>query len=213
MSSWADLQGGTWLHYEATALHAVADAPAGDPPVHDLVLAGAKLHGVVGRSATIGYHVGFEFALGGAIDRGGFAYDVTLFPVGVAVRLGETGVLALGAGVEASGATGGAMDDAVLLPLEATLELGGGRLRLLARGRASYVAGAEAREHGAPSIPFADELDAMVGLRVGHHYDQYGYPAGNGYFLGAAYRELAGTRFAGLVLGYSIDFATRRKRA
>lgn len=204
-----DLQGGSWLHYELTGLHGVEDT-RGEAEAQDLVLAGFRLHGFVGRSSTIGYHAGIDLAAGGSLNAGGFAYDVALFPVGIAARFGRTGVIAFGAGVGASGAVG-TLDDAVTLPLELNAELGGGRLRLLVRVRTSYVARADSRQSAAPSIPFADELDATIGLRVGRHYEEWGIPSGNGYFVGAAYRELAGTRFLGLVIGYSIDGATKRK--
>lgn len=207
---WRDFGGGAWMHYELTALTDVEDTMHGSgTEAEQLVLAGGRLHGFFGEGDTIGFHGGFDFAFGGTVHAGGFAYDVGLFPLGVGVRLGRTGVFALGTGVSFMGAVG-TIDDAVLLPLEATLELGGGRVRLLARGRASYIAGADGRQSAAPSVPFADELDAMVGLRIGHHYEDYGFPTGNGYFIGASYRELAGTRFAGIVIGYSIDMATPR---
>ncbi len=204
-----EFQGGSWLHYELTGLHGIEDT-RGRAEAQDLVLAGFRLHGFAGMSSSVGYHVGIDLAAGGSLNAGGFAYDVALFPAGVSVRFGRTGVIALGAGIGASGATG-TLDDAVTLPLEVNAELGGGRLRLLARVRTSYVAGADSRQSAAPSIPFADELDATVGLRIGRHYEDWGIPSGNGYFVGAAYRELAGTRFLGLVIGYSIDGATKRK--
>ena len=86
-------------------------------------------------------------------------------------------------------------------------------MRLLARARAAYVAGAGGRQNGAPSLAFADELDAMLGLRVGRVYRDHGYPTANGYFVAASYRELAGARYVGLTIGYSIDMATPRPRA
>jgi hypothetical protein len=206
-------QGGAWLHYELSTWHDVGDpGPAASrPEFSDLVLAGVRLHGFVGGGATIGYHVGLDLAAGGTARGGGFAYDVALFPIGVAVRLGDTSVIAFGTGVGAMGAVG-TLDDAVTLPLEVNAELGGGQVRVLARARASYVAGAPGRHDGAPSVPFADELDATLGVRIGHHYDADGYPSGNGYFVGATYRELAGARFVGAVIGYSIDVATPRRR-
>ena len=205
----SEWQGAAWLHYEVSGLHDVEDTK-GDSPANDLWLAGVRVHAVLGQSETVGYHVGFDFAFGATVHGAGFAYDVAVFPVGVGVRVGRTGVIALGAGFQAMGATS-TIDDAVALPLEASAELGGGRLRLVARARASWIAGADGRQSAAPSIAFADELDAMIGLRIGHHYEQHGFPTGNGYFIGATYRELAGTRFAGVVLGYALDMATERK--
>ena len=202
------LQGGAWLHYELSWVHDV-DETAGRPRATDLVLAGARLHGFVGEGANVGYHVGLDLEAGGTIHGGGFAYDVALFPIGVGLRFGDSNVVALGAGVEAMGAMH-TLDDAVLVPIEAVAELGGGRARVLARARAAWVAGAPGRHDGAPSVAFADELEATLGLRLGHHYDDYGFPTGNGYFAGATYRELLGTRFVGLVIGYSIDLASKR---
>ena len=204
------LQAATWLQYEVSALTDVDDTKA-KPEISQLVLAGVRLHGIVGTGSTIAYHVGFDLAAGGTIGGGGFAYDVALFPVGIAARFGQTSLVALGAGIGAIGATG-TLDDAFMLPLEATGEFGGGRLRLLARARVAYVAGADGRHDGAPSIPFADELDTMVGVRIGRHYEDYGFPTGDGYFVGVAYRELLGARFVGLTIGYSIDAAMPRHK-
>lgn len=209
------LQGGAWLHYELTGLTVVDDDAregAAEPGARELVLAGVRLHGFLSTNASVAYHVGLDLAAGGTIRGGGFAYDVALFPIGVVVRAGKTSIVGLGAGVGAIGATG-TLDDAVTLPVEAVAEIGGGRVRLLARARAAYVAGADGRQQGAPSLAFADELDAMLGLRIGRHHDDFGFPTGNGYFVGASYRELAGARFAGLTIGYSIDLAMPRKWA
>lgn len=204
------VQGGAFLHYELSGVTALAEDGAPTPRPRELVLAGARLHGFLAKNATVAYHVGLDLAFGSSVRGAGFAYDVALFPVGVVVRLGETSLVGLGAGVGALGAVG-TLDDAVTFPLEAVAELGGGRVRLLARGRVAYVTAAAARQDGAPAVPFADELDAMVGLRLGRHYRDFGFPTGNGYFLGAAYRELAGTRFVGITLGYSIDLAMPRR--
>lgn len=203
------LQGAAWMHYELSAVHGVERGRDAALP-EELVLAGARVHGLVGK-ATVGYHLGFDFAFGSTLRGAGFTYDVALFPFGIGLRVGSTGVLAIGAGFQAFGAVG-TLDDAVAVPVEASAELGGGRLRVLARVRAAWIAGADGRQGGAPSATFADELDAMIGLRIGHHYEEEGYPdfsSGNGYFAGVAYRELAGTRFAGLVFGYSVDMGTR----
>jgi len=202
------VQGGAFLHYELTGLTAVDDA-MDEPKAQDLVLAGARLHGFVGRGANVAYHIGVDLFAGSTIRGGGFAYDVTLFPIGLVVRFGKTSLVGVSAGVGASGAVG-TLDDAVTTPLEAIAEVGSG-VRVLARARISYVAGADSRQSAAPSIAFADELDAMLGVRFGKHYDSHGFPSGNGYFVAASYRELAGTRFAGITIGYSIDLAMPRR--
>ena len=207
-----DAQGVAWLHYELADWHDVQDTgpPSTRQGFSDLVLAGARLHGFVG-SGRVGYHAGIDLAAGSTISRGGFAYDVALLPLGIGVRFGETSFVAFGTGVGAMGAVG-TIDDAVTLPLDVTAEAGGS-VRVLARVRAAYVAGAAGRHDGAPSIPFADELDAELALRIGAHGHADGFPWGNGYFIGAAYREMAGSRYLGVVIGYSIDLATRPRHA
>ncbi|HSD89473.1 MAG TPA: hypothetical protein VLB44_18210 [Kofleriaceae bacterium] len=201
-----DFQGGAQLHYELEGLHAVDHPEAMTyPEARDFVIATARLHGFIGGK-HLGFHMGLDLGAGGTIRDGGFAYDVSLFPFGVAFRFFETSFLTLGAGIGAAGATG-TLDDAVTFPLEARLEIGRG-IRLLGRARATFVDAARMREGGAA---FADELEGMLGLRFGTGYDEYGFPTGNGYFVGATFKEQLGTRFLGLMIGYSIDMGTRRK--
>jgi hypothetical protein len=201
-----DLQGAAQLHYELEGLHAVDHADAMTyPAARDFVMATARLHGFLGGK-SIAFHMGLDLGAGGTIHDGGFAYDVSLFPLGVAFRFFETSFFTLGAGIGAAGATG-TLDDAVTFPLEARLEVGRG-IRLLARGRATYVDAARDREGGAP---LTDELEGMLGLRIGNGYDEYGFPTGNGYFVGATFKEQLGARFMGLIIGYSIDMGTRRR--
>jgi len=205
-----------WAHYELTASHDV-DPPQASPPspappprFSELALAGVRLHGLVGNERW-GYHVGLDLAAGSTLRAGGFAYDVALLPIGGGVRIGATSAIMLGAGIGAMGATG-TIDDALTFPIELTGEFGSGRARVLARARISYVSAAGGRERRAATVSFADEAEAMLGLRIGHHYDPWHYPTGNGYFAGVAYRELYGARFVGLTIGYSIDLATEHKR-
>lgn len=205
--------GNAWAHYELTASHDVDPPAATQPPpspprFSELILAGARVNGLLGNR-HYGYHIGADFSLGSTVRAGGFAYDLALFPVGVGLRLGATSAILLGAGVAASGAIG-SLDDAITLPIELVGEFDAGRARLLTRARISYVAGAASRDRGSPTLSFADETEAMLALRIGHHYESYGYPTGNGYFAGIAYRELSGARFLGLTIGYSLDVATRR---
>ena len=205
-------QGGAWLHYELTGMTHV-ESPAVDCGcvADDLILAGARLHGFLGANASIAYHIGADLAFGSTLRDAGFAYDVALFPVGVLVRAGKTSVVGFGAGIGGFGAVG-SMEDAVTIPVEMTAEVGfGRRVRVLSRARISYVAAADPRQSAAPSLAFADELDAMLGLRIGRYYDDYGFPSGNGYFVGVNYRELAGGRMVGITIGYSIDLAMPRR--
>jgi hypothetical protein len=204
-------QGGAWLHYELTGLTAVGPEMNCACASEDLILAGARLHGFLGANASVAYHVGADVAFGSTTRDAGFAYDVALFPVGILVRAGKTSIVGFGAGIGGMGAVG-TMDDALTLPVEMTTEIGiGRRVRILSRARVSYNAFSRGRQSAAPSVPFADELDAMLGLRIGRYYDDYGFPSGNGYFVGVSYRELAEGHMVGLTIGYSIDLAMPRR--
>jgi len=209
-------QGNAWAHYELTGSHDV-DAPAATPPAmpgpaprfSELILGGVRLHGLIG-DARWGYHAGLDLAAGSTLGGGGLAYDVALLPIGAGVRLGRTSAIMLGTGLGAMGAVG-TIDDAVTFPIELTGEFGGG-VRVLTRARISYVAAAAGRAGRAPTLSFADEAEAMLGIRIGRHDEPDRFPIGNGYFAGVAYRELYGARFVGLMIGYSIDLATRPPR-
>jgi hypothetical protein len=179
--------GGAWLHYE---LSGASDGDGVRP--HELVLAGARLHGFIGGD-TLVFHGGIDLAAGSTLRAAGFAYDVALFPIGAGLRLGKTGFFTVGAGIGEMGAVG-TLEHQFGLPLEANLEVGSS-WRLLARGRWSPIG--------------KNEVDATVGLRIGSHYEDY-VPSGNGYFVGATYRELFGVNYVGGVIGYSIDLAAGR---
>lgn len=209
-------QGNAWAHYELTASHDVAppaaSPPAAEPPPRfsELALAGVRLHGLIGDRRW-GYHLGLDLAAGSTLRAAGLAYDVALLPIGGGVRLGATSALMLGVGIGATGAVA-TIDDALTFPIELAGEFGSGRARVLARARISYLEAARARAHRSTILGFGDEAEAMIGLRIGHHQDQWHLASGNGYFAGLAYRELSGARFVGLTIGYSIDIASERKQ-
>lgn len=199
-----DWKGGATLHYEASYVHRRDRAGA----IDGAGMAGLRLRGFASRKLPVGYLAGLDLHAG-STNPGGFAYQVNLYLLGMGARLGGAGVVGIGTGVGASGAVG-TLDDGVELPIEAFLELGlGSRLRVLARGRAVWLGAATGRGDGAPSFTFADEVDATLGVRLGRRYDDFGFPTGNGYFLGAAYREQLGAQFVGAVFGYSVDVGSR----
>jgi len=194
------------LHYELAVVHDVEDTAATPPRFRELGLAGARLHGFAG-TRHVAYHLELALAAGATMRSAGFAYDVSLLPVGVALRFGEDQLVGIAAGVGASGATP-TWPAAATFPVEAIAEFQlGAHVRVLARGRATWTAGAAARAGGAR---LADELDGLLALRVGGRYHDYGFASGNGYYVGAAYRELEGARFLGVAIGYSIDLASVR---
>jgi hypothetical protein len=206
------VQGGGYMHYELSGWTAVGDDPArmASPRESDeLVLAGVRLGGFLGTGAAVGYHVALDLFAGSTLGKSGFAYDVAFYPVGIAARFGKTSVLGIATGIGGNGAVG-TLDDAAIIPVQAIVEVGNG-VRLLARARISYVLGAESRQSAARSVAFADEFDAMLGVRLGRFYKKHGFPSGNGYFVAVAYREQLGTQFAGVTIGYSIDVSLPRR--
>jgi hypothetical protein len=206
-NDFSDLGFGAQIQYELSSVHDVDHDAMSAPRSNDLVLGGFRVHGFAGGKRW-GYHIGAAMAAGSTIRDAGFAYDVSLFPIGIAVRFFETSFFAVGAGIGASGAVG-TLDDALTFPLEARFEVGRG-IRVLGRARATYLSGAPSRENGGVTLGLGDELEAMLAVRLGRAYDEHSFPTGNGYFIGATVREALGARFAGLVIGYSADMGTRR---
>lgn len=197
---------GAWMHYELSESHAIDDSMSSSK---DLVLAGARVGGFVGGK-YISYAASFDFAFGSTIGKSGFMYELGLLPIGFALRPSERSFLALATGIAGVGAVG-TLDDAVALPLELTAETTLGPLRILGRARASWLAASDARQDGAPNFTWTDELDATVGIRLGHRFDEWHLASGNGYFLGATYREMEGARFFGVVIGHSVDMGSERR--
>ncbi|MBL8619706.1 MAG: hypothetical protein JNK64_00350 [Myxococcales bacterium] len=197
--------GAAWLHYQASYVLRVDRAQPARAGV-GVAMAGVELDALLGR--RVAYLVGIDLHAGATVPAG-FAYQVDLRPIGVAVRLGATGALGLSLGVGAAGAVG-TIDDGVEVPALALLELPlGARLRLVGRARAVWLAAAPRRAGGAPSAAWTDELDAWLGVRLGRRYHDHGFPSGNGTLLGVAYREREGARMVGVVLAYGVDLATR----
>jgi hypothetical protein len=172
---------------------------APDPAITQLGLVGMRFSFMAG-DREISEHISFDAAIGGQVGRhGGFAYDTAVLPLGIGLRLGPDSFLALDTGLAAMGATG-SLDDAVLVPIQLELEYGL-TYHLIVRARDSFVFGADGRRDGAPSLPIGDELEAMVGVRVGKS-DNPSVPMG--YFIGVAYKEMLDTRYIGLSLGYAL---------
>lgn len=137
-------------------------------------------------------------------------YELGFLPIGMALRPTERSFIAFATGIAGTGAIG-TLDDAVALPLEVTAETTIGPLRFLARGRASFLAASDARQNGSPTFGWTDEVDATFAIRLGHRFNDYDLASGNGYFLGATYREMEGAKFFGVVIGHSVDMAAERR--
>lgn len=203
-----DWKGGAWLHYEASYVHRRDDAAMAPAAGDGIGMAGLRFRGFASKTLPIGYLVGIDLHAG-STNPGGFAYQADLYLAGMGVRLGALGIMGLGAGVGASGAVG-TLDDGVELPVESFLELDlGTHVRVLARARAVWLQAASGRTDGSPTFGWTDEVDATFGVRLGRRYRDFGFPSGNGYFLGVSYRESEDARFVGGVIGYSVDVGTR----
>jgi hypothetical protein len=201
-------KGAASLEYEAGYVHAYdRDDPERGPD--GLGLAGFRLRGQVGTT-WLGYRMGLDLRAGTTMP-GGFAYDCDLYLVGLGARLGRWSRFGITGGVGASGATG-TVDDAAVFPVEASLELAlGSHIRVLARGRVAWVAAAPGRRDGSRTVDVAgvDELDAVIAIRIGNRWSDWGFPTGNGYFIGASYREAEGARMLGVIIGHSLDAGTK----
>ncbi len=198
----AGFEGAAIAHYEGS--YTQAGIVDDDTATTGLGLARLRLRGVAPWRR--GPAIGLDLAVG-STRPGGFAYDASLYLLGVGTRVGDYGSAGITAGIGASGAVG-TMDDAAILPVALWFEAPlGSRLRFITHGRALWTIHSDARQGGSPSVGFIDEFEAMAGLRLGRRFTDYGMRAGNGWFVGAAYREAADTRFFGGVIGYSIDIA------
>lgn len=199
----AGFEGAALAHYEGSYAQSGIVEDDGDARA-GLGLARLRLRGVLPWRR--GPAMGLDLAVG-STRPGGFAYDASLYVLGVGTRIGDYGSAGITAGIGASGAVG-TMDDAAIVPVALWFETAlGGHLRLITHGRALWTIGSDARRGGSPSASFIDEFEAMAALRLGRRFTDYGMRAGNGWFIGAAYREAADTRFLGGVIGYSIDIA------
>ncbi|MFT3699619.1 MAG: hypothetical protein QM831_41105 [Kofleriaceae bacterium] len=174
-------------------------SPHAEPDQHDLVLAGGRA-GVVLGAGDVAYHVAGDAAIGastgntadGTEDRNGFAYALSLLPLGFAWRIDKQSTLTLGTGIGASGATGG-LDDVVTVPVELTYE-GGSDFHLMTRLRVAYAFEAVTR---APSLGnhVVGELFAGLAMAMDEKSD-------GAFYFGVLYEEMYDARYAGAAIGY-----------
>ncbi len=158
--------------------------------------------GMRGRFAiggTLGYAVGADVRAG-YLDRG--VVDVDAYPIGIALRGQGGGVIMATAGAGFGGVRGVGATHAIG---EVAAELPVGAARLMARASLGWRLG------GAPYASevggIADELDALLGVRLGGDAPWADYLAGHGIFLAATLADLGGDRRIGVALGVSVDSA------
>jgi hypothetical protein len=168
--------------------------------VASLALGGRLL---LGRGA--GYCLGLDGELGGSDE--GLRYGATGYAAGLGARWGEAGRIALCGGAGLDGVTG-AVPLAARFPVELSLALDAGPLRLSPWARAAWTAGDEARQDGVSWLSAVDEVEAGLLVRFARQRRYWSTASsGGGFAAGLVYRELMDTRWFGLVLGLELTGA------
>jgi hypothetical protein len=170
--------------------------------LHDVIMAGLGARGAVG-SAALGLAAGLDVHVGAGV-QGGFAYDIALYPLGIAAPIRFPVRCHLLAGAGTSGVTEH-LPATATFPVELALQADvGWNWWLGAWFRPSWVT-ASARRDGAELLDFADELEIGVALRLGKGGESYRTRWGNGLFVGAYHAERLGTSVLGFMIGHALD--------
>jgi glyoxylase-like metal-dependent hydrolase (beta-lactamase superfamily II) len=157
--------------------------------------AGLRLRGMFGRVAIgAGYVVGLD-ARAGSLNGG--VYELDAHPAGIALRAANGGMIAVTAGAGVGGARSATASHAIV---ELSGELPAGPVRLLARGAVGWALGGPGYAGDAHGV--ADELTALIGVRLGGDHAWGDYRAGHGPYLAFTYRDLGGAERFGLALGF-----------
>ncbi len=138
----------------------------------------------------------------GSTSTWGFLYDLE-FLLGFAGRLGSVGALGVLGGGGLGGVTGGRLPFAWQVPVEAfvTLDLGDWlHLHTWARSTWLFGTGAE-RLQGPQLYDLGDELALGLAFTFGESDAGGDEP---GFYLGALYQELLGSRMISLLLGFGM---------
>jgi glyoxylase-like metal-dependent hydrolase (beta-lactamase superfamily II) len=158
---------------------------------------GVRALAVLGRAGPgLGYALGAELRGG---YQGGGIYEADAHPIGVALRDAAGRFVAVTGGAGLGGVRGNAASHAVV---ELAGELPVGPLRLVARGGLGWALGGPAYAGDAHGV--ADELTALIGVRLGGERGWGDYRAGHGPFVALGYRDLGGAELFGLALGFEV---------
>jgi hypothetical protein len=181
-------------------------ARVGDPAraggLEDRATVGLSARALYGP--RVGYAFGADLEVGAAAPAA-FAYDLALYPLGIGLGVGPTGVFSVLGGFGASGVTG-AVPGGLELPAEARFEIDVTRhARLGARGGVVWLPWVDARHAGSKLAPFADELVLGIFARFGVTRPRREGALGHGYFFGLERRELMRTFWLGLTVGVEMD--------
>ena len=169
-------------------------AAAGElPEAGEHAGAAGLVHARFGLARPLGYYGGFDLRAG-VLGAAELAVDADV--LGVALRTpGGCGFVGLAGGIGYGRLHG---EGAVRLPVELDAELPAGPVRVLARLGLAWRSGRTSSEQAFGS---ADELTALVGLRLGRDRAWGKVRAGHGPYVAASYRALGTERLIGLVLG------------
>jgi glyoxylase-like metal-dependent hydrolase (beta-lactamase superfamily II) len=149
-----------------------------------------------GLAQPLGYYGGFDLRGGGA---GGADLEADADALGLALRTPGGAFLGIAGGL---GYRSFAGSGTARIPLELAAELPAGPLHLLARIGLAWQLGGAADPR--PAFGNADELTALLGIRLGRDRTWLRVRAGEGPYLAATYRDLDGTRLVGLALGVQL---------
>ncbi len=168
---------------------------------------GMRFRNVVGR--RLGYAAGTDFDVG-TTGGGGFAYNFNMYGLGLGGG-GARYMLGVTAGGGLSGITGGRAGFAWQVPVEAFAAVDvTRRLRVGAWARSQWIFREDARQSGAPSAPFGDELHA--GLSVDVLWANPYQTARPGVSLMLTYSEMMGTEIYGVGIGATVNDWTTATR-
>jgi glyoxylase-like metal-dependent hydrolase (beta-lactamase superfamily II) len=157
--------------------------------------AGVRLRAIAGRLALgAGYVIGAD-ARAGYLNGG--IYELDAHPLGLALRDADGALVMVTGGVGLGGVRSSTASHAVV---ELAGELPAGPVRLLARGSVGWALGGAA--YAGDTHGLADELTALVGVRLGRELAWGDYRAGRGPYLALTYRDLGGAELLGIALGY-----------
>jgi hypothetical protein len=157
-----------------------------------LVTLGGTSREVHGR-AVVGVAETGDLAMGITVgDNVHFAYDMSL-GFGPGVFIGDNLQVGATIGFGFSGITGGVLDFAWKMPIEAFAVLAlSNDVRPMAYVRQNYIFSSEARQNGQNLLRWGDEAELGTGLRFSGKYD--------GFIYGSV-REMANERYWGLGVG------------
>jgi alpha-beta hydrolase superfamily lysophospholipase len=146
------------------------------------------------------YAGGLDLRAGSFPDGRGALYEADLHAVGLGLRADSGASASVTGGIGIGGVRGAS---ATHLPVELSLEAPLGPIRALARAGAGWRLSGPRYASDAHGI--ADELDAMLGIRLGRDRHYWAHVvAGAGPYVAVTYRDLGGVEFYGVELGVEL---------